>query len=606
MPNQPPRRQDNSNIIESYFGVTSPLTFTFARNAYHSVYIQFCQVMGVPPSVIESSDPVFENMLGYHNGHIYYNLLNWYHLIGLFPGFKHNKGYMEGMMGVREALPADAQDLLVLPAPATLGERIGQALLGAKMAWRFYNLDSIVADFKSYFDTQYADWRAVDFNGRPFEDLLLTMREMEGIFLAHWKAPIINDFFAMMCFGNLRKTVKDWGLDTSGTLQNDLLCGEGGVESAVPTELLIEMALDVCKHAPLRELFSTLPVDELKARSATDPLFKDLNARLADYVDRYGFRCMNELKLEEPDLHTDPTFLFAALKNYVQHPPPTVAALRAREQGIRKKAEDVVKTKLSGLRGWWFGYVLKWARKTVKNRENLRLCRTKTFGLARRIFNGIGENLAARGVIEHARDVYLLERQELWSMIQASTTTTDWKGVLSVRRATRERNTALPPPPDRFVTRGAASLATQTKAAVGANTVLNSGGALTGTGCCPGQVRAPAKVIRDPRGDLSLKGQILVAERTDPGWTPLFPSASGVLVERGSLLSHSAIVARELGIPCVVGISGLLATVHSGDDVQMDGGEGWAKIHKSATVPTTTATTTTTTTTTAPPLAGAA
>ena len=587
---QPVQIWDNSNIIESYFGVTSPLTFTFARNAYHHVYVQFCEVMGVPRSVIESSDPVFENMLGYHSGHIYYNLLNWYHLIGLFPGFKHNKSYMEGMMGVREALPKDAHDLLVFPAPATLSERIGQALLGLKMAWRFYRLDGIVSGFKSYFDRHYADWQKVNFSGRPFEDLLLTMRDLEGIFLTQWKAPIINDFFAMMCFGNLRKTVADWGLDPAGTLQNDLLCGEGGVESAVPTELLIEMAHDVDGTPALRALFLELPVDELKRRATSaDPLFAALNVRLADYVDRYGFRCMNELKLEEPDLHTDSTFLFAALKNYVQHKPPTVAALRAREQGIRKKAEAVVDEKLSGLRRWWFGNVLGWARKTVKNRENLRLCRTKVFGLARRIFDAIGDNLAARGVIEQPHDVYLLERSELWAMIQASTTTADWKGVLRVRKADRERFLAADAPPDRFVTRGAASFSSAHKKPKAA---ANVDGALTGTGCCPGQVRAPAKVIRDPRGDLSLKGQILVAERTDPGWTPLFPSASGVLVERGSLLSHSAIVARELGIPCVVGISGLLATVHTGDDIQMDGGEGWAKIHAPKTeVAATTATT---------------
>jgi rifampicin phosphotransferase len=67
---------------------------------------------------------------------------------------------------------------------------------------------------------------------------------------------------------------------------------------------------------------------------------------------------------------------------------------------------------------------------------------------------------------------------------------------------------------------------------------------------------------------------ILVAERTDPGWTLLFPSAAGILVERGSLLSHSAIVAREMGIPCVVSVPGLLATLVDGELVEMDGSSG--------------------------------
>ncbi len=567
---------DNSNIIESYFGVTSPLTFTFARNAYHHVYVQFCDVMGVPRGVTVKSDGVLKNMLGYVDGRIYYNLLNWYHLIGLFPGFKHNKGFMEGMMGVRESLPKDAQALLQVPPPATLEESLRQKVLALSMARRFFTLDTIVGDFKRHFDRNYDDWRHIRFSGKPFEELLMLMRQLEGIFLANWKAPIINDFFAMMAFGALRKFVKDWGLDASGTLQNDLLCGEGGVESAVPTEMLIEMAIELNRRPAQRAVFTMEPVASLQRRVADEGDYGWLKERIADYVDRYGFRCMNELKLEERDLHADPTFIYQALQNYVQHPPPTVADLRAREQGIRASAEAKVKGALSGVRAVVFRWVLGHARKTVKNRENLRLCRTKVFGLARRIFDGIGENLHARGRLDHPRDVYFLERDELWSLIEASATTQDLKGTVALRKVERERFLTSEPPDDRFVTRGAVYFGNSYKKP---QAVVRGDGILTGTGCCPGIVRAPAKVIRDPRGDLSLKGQILVAERTDPGWTPLFPSASGVLVERGSLLSHSAIVARELGIPCVVGIAGLLATVKSGEDVELDGATGVVRLH---------------------------
>ena len=73
------------------------------------------------------------------------------------------------------------------------------------------------------------------------------------------------------------------------------------------------------------------------------------------------------------------------------------------------------------------------------------------------------------------------------------------------------------------------------------------------------------------------QGEILVAEYTDPGWIMLFPAASGILVERGSLLSHSAIVSRELGIPAVVGITGLLNSLNDGDEVELDGTTGKVK-----------------------------
>jgi pyruvate,water dikinase len=95
-----------------------------------------------------------------------------------------------------------------------------------------------------------------------------------------------------------------------------------------------------------------------------------------------------------------------------------------------------------------------------------------------------------------------------------------------------------------------------------------------GIGCCPGVARGPVRVITDPRNAKLLNGEILVAERTDPGWVMLFPSASGLLVERGSLLSHSAIVAREMGIPSIVSIAGVTRWLKDGDWVELDGSSG--------------------------------
>jgi phosphohistidine swiveling domain-containing protein len=91
-------------------------------------------------------------------------------------------------------------------------------------------------------------------------------------------------------------------------------------------------------------------------------------------------------------------------------------------------------------------------------------------------------------------------------------------------------------------------------------------------------LRGTARVIRDLSGAANVAGCILVAERTDPGWGPLFPLAKGVLVERGSVLSHAAILTRELGIPCVVGVNGLLSAVRDGDTVELDGAAGTVRV----------------------------
>ncbi|MFT7621313.1 MAG: hypothetical protein ACI9WU_000474, partial [Myxococcota bacterium] len=93
---------DNSNIIESYSGITTPLTYSFARNAYETVYRQFCEVMGVDDELIKAYDPTFKSMIGLVRGRIFYRLDSWYQVVTLLPGAKYNKRFMEKMMGVRK------------------------------------------------------------------------------------------------------------------------------------------------------------------------------------------------------------------------------------------------------------------------------------------------------------------------------------------------------------------------------------------------------------------------------------------------------------------------------------------------------------------------
>ena len=94
----------------------------------------------------------------------------------------------------------------------------------------------------------------------------------------------------------------------------------------------------------------------------------------------------------------------------------------------------------------------------------------------------------------------------------------------------------------------------------------------------PDIVEKVVKVIIDSNDDMTLNGEILVTEQTDPGWIPLYPSVSGLLVERGGLLSHSAIVAREMGLPTIVGIKGLTKKLKSGMKIRMNGETGLIEI----------------------------
>jgi pyruvate,water dikinase len=561
---------DNSNIIESYSGVTTPLTFSFARSVYEEVYRQFCELMGVGGDLIGQHREMFANMIGLVRGRVYYNLLNWYRMLALLPGFQFNRAFMEGMMGVRERLEDP-------PEPPSAGSRLRDLVRLVRMAVRMVReerrLETGVPAFRARVGQALAPFAGQDLAGWPADEVVALYRRLEDQLLRHWQVPLVNDFFAMMHFGVLRRLIEKWLPDSPSTQANDLLCGEGGIISTEPARAVMALARQVADSPELSERFATQPDDHaLWRRIEADPACAPLLAGMRAYVERFGDRCMEELKLETVTLHEDPSFVVQMIRAYAVRGTIDPEAARAREVRIRREAEAAVKARLAGLRRAVFFWVLRRARARVRDRENLRFERTRVFGLVRRIFLALGASLAADGRLETPRDVFYLTREEIFSYFSGAAVTLDLKALVRVRRAEFADWQRGVPPPDRFETLGPPGAHAQ--APVAKRAAAATGGVLRGTGCCPGVVRAPVRVVRDPRQARDLPGHILVAERTDPGWTLLFPAAQGLLVERGSLLSHSAIVAREMGLPCVVGITGLLDTLADGETVEMDGTSG--------------------------------
>ena len=231
------------------------------------------------------------------------------------------------------------------------------------------------------------------------------------------------------------------------------------------------------------------------------------------------------------------------------------------------------KTALAGhpLRKLVFDFVIGRTRDRVRDRENLRFERTRVFGRARRIFIELGKRLHSLGVLDDARDIFFLQAEEALGFVEGTAVTTNLKDLIRLRREEFSR-WQKDPPDGRFETRGVVYVGNSFQRSK--EVVLPPGDERKGIGCCPGVVRGKARVVLDPRCALIEPGEILVASRTDPGWIMLFPSAAGLLVEHGSLLSHSAIVAREMGIPAVVSIEGLTAWIRTGDVVELDGSTG--------------------------------
>lgn len=550
---------DNSNIVESYPGITLPLTFSFIRRAYHAVYWQFCELLGLGEDEIRAHDHMLRNMLGLHRGQVYYNLRNWYRLVSILPGFRNNRRFMEGMMGVTEE-GGDADDDTVSRARGVFA----LALTGLRALWLQLTLDRRVRRFHSTFDRVYGEFAALPYEEMSPDAVMSEYRRVERALLWRWKAPILNDFSVMIFYGLLKRLTVAWNIDPEGNAQNALVAGQGGIESAEVSDKLEELAEGIAGDETLRAALLAASPSEGIALVRDHP---EHGPDFARYMERFGDRCVAELKLESRTMHDDPTRLIAALQGALRR----VGSVDADEPDPSRSAEALL-GRVGPLRRLAYRWVLRRAARGIRSRENQRLARTRAFALVRRMMRAVGARLAQSGIIESSDDVFYLELEEIMRLCDGTSTLRDPQPIVAARKREYDAFRSEPLLPDRFVTYGPAAVAEPVQET--SSEALPVDGALSGLGAYPGVVERKAAVLTEPDPGAGLDGHVLVTRQTDPGWVIVFPSIGGLVVERGSMLSHSAIVAREMRIPAVVGVKGATQVIRTGDTVRLDGSAG--------------------------------
>ncbi|MEM9386782.1 MAG: PEP/pyruvate-binding domain-containing protein [Pseudomonadota bacterium] len=574
---------DSANIIESYPGVVSPLTFSFARYIYAHVYRAFSRLMGVSQRRVDEHRHVFENMLGRLDGRVYYNLLNWYRALALFPGFANNRKFMESMMGtqclademVADIVPPKARGL------ALVAQRLRMARVATGLLWHQVRLAGTVKAFYARLESAMTlPDEAI--GSLDAGQLAGAFRDLERQLLQRWDAPLINDFICMIAFGASRKWLEHAAGKEGLALHADTLIGRGDIVSAEPARMIREMGNTIAgEPATVAALANGDP-----ACLRTHPALRE---PVEAYLARFADRCTQELKLESLTLHDDLqplAFAVAASAQAAAARPPAGTERGADQRDANATTTRPPRRTLAStfpshpVKRWFAGRLLAWASARVRDRENLRFERTRLFGRVRRIFLAMGARLQEAGVLDDARQVFCLTVDELLAAAEGTSVTQDLRQLAALRQRELDASLARPDPPERLSLRSPLPSLAVLQGALHHETSADAEDdhrgeeVREGLACCQGIVTARVRVITDPRREGLKTGEILVARHTDPGWIAVFAAAAGVIAERGSLLSHSAIVARELGLPCVVAVPGVTAWLESGDLVRLDGGLG--------------------------------
>jgi phosphohistidine swiveling domain-containing protein len=555
---------DNSNIVESYPGLVTPLTYAFAQYAYARVYRAFVRMVGVREEVIAAHAPVFENMLARVDGRVYYNLGNWYRALALLPGFAINRAHMETMMGVSEPLPEEVT------------ANIGPGEVSGFARWREYGrmaraafgllgqalrLKTTIKDFYNRLNDAIGPG-SLDHETANLTELAVEYRRIEASLLDRWDAPIVNDFLCMMAFGASRTMMERWFGQAGLDLHNQVMIGQGDIISAEPAQRIAAMGAMVRQIDGLAEQLRAQGPDAMDAHP-------ELRQAFDSYLEKFGERCTQELKLESITLDEDPSSLVAAVAAAASRPSDGDASRDASTASFATVAKG------KPIRGFVARKLVNWAKARVRDRENLRFERTRIFGRARRVFLAMGRELTALGHLDDPRDVLFLTVNELLGAIEGFSPTQNLRGLVKLRQAEMASSADRPDPPERLSVRGAAiNVGTRIETATLMSEDEDVAVSRSGTACSAGVVTAKARVIDDPSTQSLDHGDILVARHTDPGWIAVFANASAIVVERGSLLSHSAIVAREMGIPCVVALKNATRWIEDGETITVNGATG--------------------------------
>ncbi|MCC3160438.1 hypothetical protein LJ737_24590 [Hymenobacter sp. 15J16-1T3B] len=575
---------DNSNIQESYCGVTTPLTFSFARRAYATVYRQTMHALGLPPAQIAAQEPVVTNLLGLVQGRIYYHINNWYRGLQLLPAFRQNKDDMERMMGLEE--PVD----FVQTREKSLRDKLRLAprlLLNlSRLLLAFARLDGAVRTFQARFAAHYQRFYARPLQALSPAELLAEKARLDAELLGQWSTPIVNDFYVMMTNGRALRQLRQVGAPEPEELLRRYLAADQDLASTQPTRRLLALAALARPQEPLRQLIVDFS-DDLPAQvQARFPAFA---AEVAAFIEQFGDRTVGELKLETATMRTRPLIFYQYLRNYLV-PGAAPAAFGTADQTVQHGAQADIDALLRGRLPWRRRQLrqrLQQLQRAIAHREALRLERTRLFGMYRGLYLALGEQLTAAGELATARDVFYLTEAEIEAAARrlsesaaaatriqpvraAAAEETAETASLRVLVAERQQEFA------RYAQQHVPSRVTvpAPPAAAPAADEAADPGLLRGTGCYPGQLSGEVIVVTSPEDSLAVAGKIVCALRTDPGWAALFPVCRGVIIEKGSSLSHSVILLRELGIPTIINVPGLTRRLQSGQRVRMDGRSG--------------------------------
>ena len=557
----------NANVGEALPGVGSPMTWSIIHRFSSRGFERAFKSLGL-------SVPEDARLVSGFRGRVYLNLTEFMSIASQIPlmrpealfsvagggGAKLVKGGYE-RRSAREFIKN-----LPLTVPRIIASHLAMPLL---TPW-----------WEAYFSRQREAFFLRDLDRLNHAEFTRQLHELDALFERNGLIMLAASSNFLMSYLVMRETLRVLG-GSKALVHERLLVSDLDVKSAEPGLALLELGRLARRSLRLRKLIlGTPPAQTLEALEAQQdrPDVATFLAEVHQFRELYGHRAPREAELITPRWREDATFIFEVVRGFVASPDLPGERKAARERAERElQAEHVLSEYFGTLTRPLFVTLLNYTRGGARMRESLRALVVESLDMYRRYYLACGKRLEQSGFLSAAQDVFFLRDEEIEQWLEDPDEARHFSLRVLVRRTIHEQQCLQPDPPNTFVLADRKIVDEQDASALDEFSPGAPVGALTLKGLpgSAGKRTGIARVLAHPGEDCQLKhGEVLVVPYADVGWTPLFLSASAVVMGLGGPLSHACIVAREFGVPAVVNAQGAAQLIKTGDRVTVDGDRG--------------------------------
>jgi pyruvate,water dikinase len=576
----------NANVNENFPEPITPFLYSVARDGYYHYFRNLGRAFGMAPRRLEAMETPLRHIVGVHGARMYYNLTSIHAVLRSAPFGDQLAASFNQFVGA-EATNTPAAVPFSARASRTVRDGLDVARMLFQITRHYCVLERRVARFERRVDRFAARTHPSALPGRTVPELLDHLRAFLHIRRHQWNDAALADAGSMVCYGALQRLLaRAFPEDDQQALHNSLLKALPDLVSSRPAIELWRLAQMVRSEPGLLALFAGAGRAGVAERLTRDARFADFQVAFTRFQEDWGFRCSGELMLTVPSFQEGPSALIGIIASYLSSDAESPLDVLERQAAERTRETARVRRELRRRRVFrWMPRVLqptvvlcvlRWTQACIAMRERARLKQALLYARLRRIVLQIGACLTADGRLAAQDDIFFLTADEIDTLLSGhSMLPGGVRELTAMRRRQHAQQAALRPPDALTLLEGEYFSA----ASLTPHRPPGDATCLTGVGACGGTATGRAAVLADVKDSARLRsGDVLVTRQTDPGWGPVFPLISGLVVERGGMLSHGAIIAREFGIPSVVGVSDATRRIPSGSLITVDGDRGRIEI----------------------------